>query len=160
MEQIDLQSPINKVITFYSDMVYKLALAKCKNTEDAEDVFQEVFLRYIKKNPQFTDEEHRKAWLIRVTINCSNKALTSPWRKRTEKITEDIYVKDNYSNELYYELLKLPEKYREVIHLYYYQDMSVDEIANALGKRSSSIRTRLARARQLLKKFMREEDYV
>lgn len=160
MEQIDLQSPTNKVITFYSDMVYKLALAKCKNTEDAEDVFQEVFLRYIKKNPQFTDEEHRKAWLIRVTINCSNKALTSPWRKRTEKITEDIYVKDNYSNELYYELLKLPEKYREVIHLYYYQDMSVDEIANALGKRSSSIRTRLARARQLLKKFMREEDYV
>ncbi|MDO4830104.1 MAG: sigma-70 family RNA polymerase sigma factor [Clostridia bacterium] len=160
MEQIDLQSPTNKVITFYSDMVYKLALAKCKNTEDAEDVFQEVFLRYIKKNPQFTDEEHRKAWLIRVTINCSNKSLTSPWRKRTEKITEDIYVKDNYSNELYYELLKLPEKYREVIHLYYYQDMSVDEIANALGKRSSSIRTRLARARQLLKKFMREEDYV
>lgn len=160
MEQIDLQSPTNKVITFYSDMVYKLALAKCKNTEDAEDVFQEVFLRYIKKNPQFTDEEHRKAWLIRVTINCSNKFLTSPWRKRTEKITEDIYVKDNYSNELYYELLKLPEKYREVIHLYYYQDMSVDEIANALGKRSSSIRTRLARARQLLKKFMREEDYV
>ncbi len=160
MEQIDLTSKAEEVITFYSDMVFKLACAKCGNSIDAEDVFQDVFLRYINKNPKFESEEHRKAWLIRVTINCSKKVLSSAWRKRTEPLNKNVLINVEYTDELYYELKKLPQKYREVIHLYYYQDMPVDEIAKMLGKRSGTVRTQLNRAREILKKFMKEEDYV
>ena len=75
-------------------------------------------------------------------------------------MNKNVLVNAEYTDELYYELKKLPQKYREVIHLYYYQDMPVDEIAKMLGKRSGTVRTQLNRAREILKKFMKEEDYV
>ena len=74
----------------YSDMVYRLAFARTGNTADAEDVYQEVFLRYLRSDPQFTSEEHRKAWLLRVTINCAKKLHAAPWRRRTEPLSETL----------------------------------------------------------------------
>ena len=72
---------MDKVIEKYKDMVYRIAFSYCRNRSDADDVFQEVFLRYFRKAPVFKNAEHEKAWLIRVTVNCSKSVLMSPWRK-------------------------------------------------------------------------------
>lgn len=149
-----------KVIQYYSDMVYRLAFARTGTKQDADDIFQEVFLRYVKKKPEFETEEHRKAWLIRVTINCANSFWSSLRRKKTQEMTNEILFETEDSVNLYTELQKLPPKYRDVIHLFYYEDMTLEEICLALNRKNSAIRTQLTRARVMLKKFMKEEDYV
>lgn len=149
-----------KVIRYYSDMVYRLAFARTGTKHDTDDIFQEVFLRYVKKNPVFVDEEHRKAWFIRVTINCSNSFWSSLWNKKTQELNDEILFETKESINLYSELQQLPPKYREVIHLFYYENMSLEEISIALNRKNSTVRTQLTRARAMLKSFMKEEDYV
>lgn len=162
MEQnaLDSDDCIENVIMHYSDMVYRLAFARTGSKHDADDIFQEVFLRYVKKKPVFEKEEHRKAWLIRVTINCSNSFWNSFWNRKTQKIDDEIVFETKAELNLYTELQQLPSKYREVIHLFYYENMSIEEISTALNRKSSTVRTQLTRARALLKNFMKEEDYV
>ncbi|SCL88829.1 RNA polymerase sigma factor [Sporanaerobacter sp. PP17-6a] len=145
------------VIKFYSDMVYRLAFARTGTKCDADEVFQEVFMRYIKKHPVFENEEHRKAWLIRVTINCSNKLWNSPWKRKIEPLAETIPFETKDDIDLNNELQQLPKKYREVIHLFYYEDMSLDEISQALNRKNSTVRTQLTRARALLKNMLKED---
>lgn len=149
-----------KVIRYYSDMVYRLAFARTGTKHDTDDIFQEVFLRYVKKNPVFVDEEHRKAWFIRVTINCSNSFWSSLWNKKTQELNDEILFETKESINLYFELQQLPPKYREVIHLFYYENMSLEEISIVLNRKNSTVRTQLTRARAMLKSFMKEEDYV
>lgn len=146
-----------KVIRFYADMVYRLAFARTGIKCDADEVFQEVFMRYIKKQPVFENEEHRKAWLIRVTINCSNKLWNYAWRRKIEPLTETIPFEAKEDIDLYNELQQLPKKYREVIHLFYYEDMSLEEISQALNRKNSTVRTQLTRARALLKNVLKED---
>ncbi|MBQ6336136.1 MAG: sigma-70 family RNA polymerase sigma factor [Ruminococcus sp.] len=144
----------------YADTVYRLAYARTGSREDAEDVFQEVFLRYVRKKPTFKDEEHRKAWLIRVTVNCAKSLRGSFWNRRTEGLNENLVFDSVKDYDLYYELMRLKPQEREVIHLFYYEDMTSKEIAQALGVTEAAVRTRLTRARKTLKAFMKEEDYV
>lgn len=144
----------------YADTVYRLAYARTGSREDAEDVFQEVFLRYVRKKPTFKDEEHRKAWLIRVTVNCAKSLRGSFWNRRTEGLNENLVFDSVKDYDLYYELMRLKPQEREVIHLFYYEDMTSKEIAQALGVTEAAVRTRLTRARKALKAFMKEEDYV
>ena len=151
---------MENVIRNYSDTVYRLAFARTGTKHDADDVFQEVFLRYVKKKPVFKDEEHRKAWLIRVTINCSKKLWNSSWRKMTQHLEDNIIFEEEDSNYLYHELQKLPPKYREVIHLFYYENMSLEQMSIILNRKNATIRAQLTRARGMLRKFMKEEDYV
>ena len=151
---------MEKVIRYYADMVYRLAFARTGTKHDADDIFQEVFLRYIKKKPIFVNEEHRKAWLIRVTINCSNNFWGSLWNKKMQKLSDEISIDSKEIISLYTELQQLPPKYREVIHLFYYENMTIEEISRTLNRKSSTVRTQLTRARAMLKKFMKEEDYV
>lgn len=162
MEQQSLRTDdcTEKVIRYYSDMVYRLAFARTGTKHDADDVFQEVFLRYVKKKPVFEDEEHRKAWLIRVTINCSNNFWNYLWKKKTQELTDKLLFETEETVNLYVELQQLPLKYREVIHLFYYENMSLEEISLTLNRKNSTVRTQLTRARAMLKKFMKEEDYV
>ncbi|MEG2377320.1 MAG: sigma-70 family RNA polymerase sigma factor [Clostridia bacterium] len=148
------------VIIYYSDMIYNLAFARSGTKHDADDIFQEVFLRYVRKKPVFADEEHRKAWLIRVTVNCTKKLWTSAWKRKTQPLLNDISFEEEDVLSLYNELQKLPIKYREVIHLFYYENMSLLEISRALGRKNSTVRTQLTRARAMLREFMKEEDYV
>lgn len=151
---------IESIIGRYSQMVYRLAFARVGNKYDADEVFQEVFLRYVRKKPKFNDEEHRKAWLIKVTVNCSKTLMSSMWYSKTQEFDEALAIEDENDINLYYELQKLPAKYREVIHLFYYEDMSVEQISNVLGRKCSTVRTQLTRARAMLKDYMKEEDYV
>ncbi len=149
-----------KVIKLYSDMVYRLAFARTGTKYDAEEIFQEVFLRYFRKIPLFHNEEHRKAWLIRVTLNCSKKLFISSRKQNEELLEEEITFEQKENKDLYCELQKLPPKYREVIHLFYYEDLSLEEISRILHRKNATVRTQLTRARALLRNFMKEEDYV
>lgn len=144
--------PKRQVVEKYFDMVYRLALSQTKNKEHADDVVQEVFLRYIKTDKVFENEEHIKAWLLRVTINCSHNVFSNSWVQKTVPISEDIVFDTKEKGDVYYAVLELPQKYRAVIHLFYYEDMSVDEISKYLGINSSTIKSQLSRGRKILRK--------
>ena len=147
----------NYVVDTYLEMIYKIAFLRTKNISDSEDICQEVFLRYVKSNKEFESEEHLKAWLIKVTINCSKSFFTSYWRKNTLPLIEDIAYITKKENEIYHSILKLSKKYRTVIHLFYYEDYSIDEISNILKAKPSTVRTWLTRARRLLKEALKGE---
>ena len=148
------------IITEHSNLVYRLALSQMKNKSDADDVYQDVFLRYVRKQPHFESKEHRKAWFIRVTVNCCKSMHTSAWKKRTVPLDESMPYLDNEQREIMHELQKLPKKYLTVIHLYYYESMKMSEISEALGISLSAVKTRMVRAREMLKGILKEEDYV
>ena len=142
----------------YSDMVYRLAFVRTKSTADSDDILQEVFLRYMKVWGKIESEEHLKAMLLKITVNCSNSLKTSFWFKKTEGLNENIAVTDNISEtNVLNEVLKLPLKYRTVIHLHYYCGYSVEEIAKVIKINPSTVKTHLHRARQILKNTLKEE---
>lgn len=154
-------------IDLYSDMLYKIAYLQLKNSEDAKDIVQEVFYQYIKNEKKFENDEHEKAWLIRVTLNQCRKLWRSAWFRHTEGLPkQDIPSESRLEAEiiekekrqaLVNEVWRLPRKYREVIHLFYFEGMSIKEICAATGRRSSTVTSQLTRGRELLKKRLKEE---
>jgi RNA polymerase sigma factor (sigma-70 family) len=141
----------------YSKTVAKTAFAYLKNTADAEDVTQEVFLTLMQKAPAFESEEHLKAWLIRVTINKSRDFLKSGWFKSRTPLYEELPYLTSEQNDLLAAVLSLDVKYRLPIHLYYYEGYSIKEIAEILGERATTIGTRLARGRKILKDILKDK---
>lgn len=142
---------IQSVLDQYSNMVYRLALSQTKNRADAEDVFQEVFLRLIRQKKPFQSEEHVKAWLIRVTVNCSRSLFASSWFQRTVPLDDSLQFESKEDGVLFAAVQALPRKYRAVIHLYYYEGYSTDEIAGILSIKPATVRSQMARGRKLLK---------
>ena len=143
----------------YQHMVYRVALNCFGQPQDAEDAVQEVFLRLYTEKKPFEGQEHLRRWLIRVTLNVCRDALKSPWRKRRVSLEElpEIPVFDTERQaELYREVMALPEKYRTALYLFYYEELSVQEIAEALGVKISAVTTRLHRARGQLKNRLTE----
>lgn len=151
------QSETEKIIRKYSDTVYRLAYSYVRNKSDADDIFQEVFLRLIKNNPTFENEEHKKAWLIRTTMNCCKKHFSSAFVKHTVPLEVSIPFDAPEETGIDDALKKLKPKYRTVIHLYYYEEYSTEEIANILGEKPSAVRTRLTRARRSLGELLKGE---
>lgn len=151
------EDQVDYVLREYSNMVYRLALSRTRNIADAEDVLQEVFLRLVKKKPEFESEEHRKAWLIRVTLNCSSKLLSSAWFRRTVPLEEELKFETREKHDVYYAVMELPKKYRTVIHLYHYEDMSIAKISEVLNIKEPTVKSQLLRARQLLKNKLKGE---
>ena len=143
----------------WGDMVWRLALARTASVPDAEDVFQEVFLRYFRHEDRFESNEHRKAWLIRCTVNRCKSVMASPWRKRTVPLetAEEIGVEDDY-REVYAAVLSLPAKYRAVIHLHYFEGLSVTEIAQMLQVAEGTVKSQLSRGRALLRDMLEEVE--
>ena len=143
----------------FGDMVWRLALARMASVPDAEDVFQEVFLRYFRHENDFESDEHRRAWLIRCTINRTKSALTAPWRRRglPLEIAADLGVREE-NREVYAAVLALPPKYRTVVHLHYYEGFSVAEIAAHLGCAEGTVKAQLHRARAKLKEALRDVE--
>lgn len=144
----------------YSHMVYRLAYARTGNRQDADEIYQEVFLRYIRKKPDFQNHVHKKAWFLKVTVNCANSLWTSPWKRFTVPLTDDLVSEEKeQAADLSRALQKLPPRYREVIHLYYYEELSTEEIGQILRRKTSTVRTQLTRARTVLKEILKEEHY-
>lgn len=142
---------IQHVLDKYSKMLIKIAFTYVKNMADAEDIAQDAFVSLIRKGSGFDSEEHEKAWLIRVTINNCKNHLKSSWSKRRVPLEEDISYMQEEESEVLITVLKLPPKYRTVIHLYYYEEYSINEIAEILHKKPATIGTWLSRGRNLLK---------
>ncbi len=143
----------------YSNMVFRLAFARTKNSHDAHDILQEVFMKYMNNRKKFNNEEHKKAWLIKTTINCSKTLLTCAWFRKTVPLEDNLVDELKEKSEVYYAVLELPKKYRTVVHLFYYEDMSINEISSLLNINESTIKSQLHRARKLLKETLKEEDF-
>lgn len=139
----------------YSDMVYRIAVSYGNSVHSAEDIVQEVFLRYLKKQPCFENAEHEKAWFIRVTVNCCKSVFSSAWNKRICPLEEAEYYTMPFQqpdDHALYEILSgLPPKYRIVLYLRYYEEYQVQEIASLLGISPNLASTRLLRAKKLMK---------
>lgn len=151
---------IDEVFDEYKDMVFRLAFSLVKTRHDAQDVCHEVFMRYIKKNQEFENEEHRKKWLVKVTVNCSKSFFLSSWYKKTTELDESFCTDSNEKAsetkiDVHNALLKLPQKYKTVIHLFYFEDMSIKQISDTLDINESTIKTQLKRAREKLKVLLK-----
>lgn len=160
-----------KTIETYGATLYKIALVRLKNTDDAQDVVQEVFCQYLKADKTFDSIEHEKAWLIKVTLNACKRFYRLAWNRHRGEISEEDFLnieadgghpekeclQQETQRKILQEVFRLPQKYREVIHLFYYEDMSVKEIAAVLQRQESTVTSQLTRARGILRKNLGEE---
>lgn len=154
MEYTNTNEYLERMIDKYSNMIYRLALVRTKTKENSEDVYQEVFLRLARKLPKFESEEHEKAWLIRVTINCSKNLLNSKFLKVTTELKDEIPFETKERHDIYYAVQELPLKYRTIIHLYYFENYKINEISKILGMKENTVKSRLKRGREKLKEQM------
>lgn len=142
----------------YFDMVYKLALSQAKDVSLAEDITSDVFLKYIESAKDFESEEHIKAWLIRVTINRAKSIFKSAHYTKTVPLADTLEAEmPKEESDVYEAVLKLPRKYRAAIHLFYYEGYKTAEIAGILKMKEATVRSQLARARQMLKGILEGE---
>ncbi|MCH5203154.1 MAG: sigma-70 family RNA polymerase sigma factor [Oscillospiraceae bacterium] len=163
----------DEVMRLYIPTVYRIAFERLGNSADADDVTQEVFIRYFKADKTFESEEHRKFFLIRVTINCVNSFARSSWfknRVHTDALenfaelsagdtTAENTEKTAAKRAIIEAVLKLPEKYRTAVHLFYFEDMSIAQIAKVTNQKEATVKSQLSRARQKLKKLLNRNDF-
>lgn len=145
-------------IARWGDMVWRLALARTRHIQDSEDVFQEVFARFFRHEEELENDQHRKAWLIRCTLNCTNTLLSARWRTNLpleEAVTQCMAPEDR---QVYSAVLALPQKYRTAIHLHYYEGYTVDEIAALTGARAGTVKSWLSRGREKLAAELKGDD--
>lgn len=153
---------IAQLVEMYASMIYRIAYTRMQNVADAEDITQEVLLKYLKAGKTFRDEEHRKMWLIRVTVNTIKSSLTSAWRRHTvalDDVTEPSYQQPDLP-VLKEKVEKLPERYRLPMYLYYYEELSVKEIAHVIKSTEGTVKSLLSRGRKMLRDELKEDDYV
>ena len=140
----------------YKDTIYRIAYTYVHNHQDSEDVLQEVFIKYLNSNDLFESLDNEKYWLIRVTTNICKNKVTSFWNKKiiiNENVIDVAQNKDETEKARIYSILtNLPNKYKEPLVLYYYEDFKIEEIAKILKKTTSCIKKRLERGRQMIKK--------
>lgn len=154
-----MRIPTQILIEKYRHHLFAAAFSVCKNREDAEDAVQDAFLKYHTTEKEFETEQHIRAWLLRVAINLAKNANLTFWRRNTvplEAYIETLEFQAPEDRELLRQVLSLPEKYRLVIHLYYYEDYSIREIGEILRLTESNVKVRLNRGRKLLKETLEE----
>ena len=162
----------DEVMRHYTPTIYRIAFTRLKNAADAEDVSQNVFVRYFKADITFESEEHRKAWLLRCAVNCANSFASAAWNRHkadTEDSIEDMPLSYEGSVESMAEkkeicenvlnaVMKLRPRYRTAIYLFYFEDLSTAQIAEITKTRESTVRSQLSRAREQLKKYLKNEE--
>lgn len=155
------EQEVNRVIDLYADTVRRICMLHLKNSADTEDIFQEVFLKYALSSVIFESAEHEKAWIIRVAVNSCKDLLKSFFRSRTVSI-EDIVLLPAVQAEEYNNVLEtvlgLPQKYKDVVYLHYYEGYSAVDIGKILGKNVNTVYTLLARARKMLQERLGEYE--
>ena len=154
-----MKLPVEILIEKYKNNIYAVAFNICKNKHDAEDVVQDTFIHYLSHKKDFQSEEHIRAWIIRVAINKAKNKNNLFFRRNSlplEDYINTLTFESDETQELFETVMKLPKKYRIVIHLFYYEDYSVQEIANILKITQSNVKVRLSRGRLLLRKTLKE----
>ena len=152
----------NRAIDRYADLVRRVCMIHLKNHTDTEDIFQTVFLKYVTGTTEFKSEEHEKAWFIRVTINACKDLLRSFFRSRTVSLDDLLEQPDQVPEdhrEVLEAVLALPDKYRDVVYLHYYEGYTAPEIGTILHKNPNTVYTLLTRARDELRKMLGGEDF-
>ncbi len=155
-----MKLPVDQAYKTYADRVFAAAFSVCRNREDAEDVTQDVFMKYQTAAQDYADETHLRAWLLRVALNRAKDLRTSFRYKNTvpwEEYMEELEFTQPADGDLFRAVMELPEKYRVPIHLFYYEDYSVKETAALLRRSEGTIKSQLNRGRKLLKSKLLEE---
>ena len=153
MEQQGREALARRLVETYSDQLLRVAYSMLNSVPDAQDVCQEVLLKRLDHTGEFEGPEHERAWLARVTVNACKNLRRSPWRTRTvglDTVAEQAAFQPEEGGVLE-QVQALPEKYREVLVLYYYMGYDTNEIAEILGIRADAVRARMSRARQKLR---------
>ena len=151
------EQEVNSAIELYSDMILRLCMVYLKNSADAEDIFQTVFLKYALHGKVFASPEHEKAWLIRVTINACKDLLKSFFRSRTISIEEFKEYAPTVTQEQYAVMeavWALPKQYRDVIYLHFYEGYTAPEIAGILKRNPNTVYTHLHKGKELLREAL------
>ncbi len=155
-----MKQSTDELMKRYRDNIFAVAFNVCKNAADADDIVQETFLQYYITTKKFESEQHIRAWLIRVAINKAKNVNLSFWRQNKmplEDYMESLAFETPQDETLFETVMSLPDKYRIVIHLYYYEDYSIREIAKILKMTESNVKVRLSRGRKLLKQTLKED---
>lgn len=151
------EQEVNRAIELYSDTVRRLCVVYLKNHSDTEDVFQTVFFKYYLSSAVFESDEHEKAWFIRVTINACKDIIKSFFRSRTVPLDDIAELPANApeeNGEVLKAVLSLPEKYRDVVYLHYYEDYTAPQISAILHKNVNTVYTLLTRSKDMLRKIL------
>ncbi|MCD8331497.1 MAG: RNA polymerase sigma factor [Oscillospiraceae bacterium] len=148
---------LEALVAQHENTLFRAALAILGDVPEAEDAVQDTFLRYLEKRPEFHDEDHARAWLLKGTANGCKSRLRKRKRHPAEQLL-DIYPAKEDSRELVEAILALPPNQRAAVHLHYYQGYSTEEIAAILGQRPGTVRSHLFRARAALRRYLTEED--
>ena len=149
---------ISRIVETYSPMLLRLAYTRLDDPADAEDIVQEVFLKLLTARPLFRDSEHEKAWLIRTTLHRASDLRRSAARRNVPLEEAAQAAAPQAGSELLTAVRALPEPYSAVIHLYYYEEYYIKEIAKLLGVPTPTVGTRLARGRERLRRLLKEDD--
>lgn len=157
------QNQLQRYFQEYYFVCYRVAFTLVKNHADAEDVVQEVIVRLLMYQPEFSGKEHERAWMIRTTMNLSKDLLKSKWHSSTVGMEEVPEAERGYfqspiedADDTLWEVLRLPERYRNCLYLFYYEDYSIREIADILEEPENTVKTNLRRGRELLKELLRK----
>jgi len=155
------EQEVNRAIDRYSDTIRRICIVHLKNYADTEDIFQTVFLKYVLSSVSFQSEEHEKAWFIRVTINACKDLLKSFFRSHTvplEEMMEQPAESPPDYQEVLEAVLSLPQKYRDVVYLHYFEDYTAPQISRILGKNVNTIYTLLTRSKQMLREKLEGDE--
>ncbi|MFG6370035.1 MAG: sigma-70 family RNA polymerase sigma factor [Lachnospiraceae bacterium] len=155
-----MRQTVQELATLYQRNLFAVAFNICKNAQDAEDIVQDTFVQYYTTRKEFESAQHIRAWLIRVAVNKAKNVTRTFWRRNKvsiEDYMETLIFETPEAENLFETVMHLPEKYRIVIHLYYYEDYAVREIADILKLSESNVKIRLSRGRALLKEALKEE---
>lgn len=146
---------ISRIVSQYSQTLFRAAYTILHSHADCEDIVQEVFIKLLKLRPNFNNSEHEKAWLLRVTINMSKNQLKKRQRFSSDFVDNESTALNTDNNDIIATVLSLDEKYSTVIHLYYYEGYSIAEIGRILSLPRATVGTRLTRARSALKEKLK-----
>ena len=155
------EEEVNRAIGRYADTVRRLCVIHLKNQADTEDIFQDVFLKYVLSSVSFESEEHERAWFIRVTINACRDLLRRFFRSRVvsiDEIAEQAAPENEDHREVIEAVQSLPERYRDVLYLHDYEGHTAPEIARILGRNVNTVYTLLKRAREMMRKKLGGEN--
>lgn len=155
------EEEVNRAIGRYADTVRRLCVIHLKNQADTEDIFQDVFLKYVLSSVSFESEEHERAWFIRVTINACRDLLRRFFRSRVvsiDEIAEQAAPENEDHREVIEAVQSLPERYRDVLYLHDYEGYTAPQIARILGKNVNTVYTLLKRAREMMRKKLGGEN--
>lgn len=156
----DNNDRVTKVVSIYGNMLYRISMMMLKNEQDVQDVVQETFIRYLQKAPVFRDEEHEKAWLLRVNINLCKDFLRFHKKNNYISIEDlELTVPEPEQAEILKQIMQIPEKYKSALILHYVEGYQIKEIAAILKTTEAAIKMRIKRGKVLLKSKMGDEIY-